>query len=60
MLEHCTTDAAPWYVVPSDHKWYRNWAISQILGEAFEALDPQYPQSDLDVPRLRKRLEPPY
>jgi PPK2 family polyphosphate:nucleotide phosphotransferase len=60
MLEHCTTEAAPWYVVPSDRKWYRNWAISQILCEAFEDLDPQYPQTELDIPRLRKRLEPPY
>jgi polyphosphate kinase 2 (PPK2 family) len=60
MLEHCSTEVAPWYVVPSDRKWYRNWAIGQILREDFEELDPQYPQSDLDVPRLRKRLEPPY
>jgi PPK2 family polyphosphate:nucleotide phosphotransferase len=60
MLEHCTGEAAPWYVVPSDRKWYRNWAIGQILGEVFADLDPQYPQTDLDLPRLRKRLEPPY
>lgn len=60
MLEHCSTEAAPWYVVPSDRKWYRNWAISQLLCETFDQLDPQYPQTELDLPRLRKRLEPPY
>jgi PPK2 family polyphosphate:nucleotide phosphotransferase len=60
ILERCSTEMAPWYVVPSDRKWYRNWAIGQILREVFEELDPQYPQSDLDVPRLRKRLVPPY
>jgi polyphosphate kinase 2 (PPK2 family) len=27
-LERCNTPAAPWYVVPADRKWYRNWAIS--------------------------------
>jgi PPK2 family polyphosphate:nucleotide phosphotransferase len=60
MLQHCTTDAAPWYVVPSDHKWYRNWAIGQLLAETLMTLDPQYPQLGLEVERLRQRLQPPY
>ena len=33
MLQTCSTDHAPWYVVPSDHKWYRNWAIGRIARE---------------------------
>jgi PPK2 family polyphosphate:nucleotide phosphotransferase len=60
LLEHCSTAAAPWYVVPSDRKWYRNWAIGRLLREVFDELDPHYPRTDLDLPRLRKRLEPPY
>ena len=32
------TDAAPWYVVPSDRKWYRNWAVSALLAETLEEL----------------------
>src|SRR5205085_11935304 len=28
-LDRCSTEAAPWHVVPSDRKWYRNWAIGQ-------------------------------
>ena len=60
MLQECSTEQAPWYVVPSDHKWYRNWAVGQILREVFEDLDPQYPDTDLDVPRLRERLRPPH
>jgi PPK2 family polyphosphate:nucleotide phosphotransferase len=60
MLHECSTEQAPWYVVPSDHKWYRNWAISQILREVFDELDPQYPQANLDVERLRERLQPPH
>jgi PPK2 family polyphosphate:nucleotide phosphotransferase len=60
MLHECSTEQAPWYVVPSDHKWYRNWAISQILREVFDELDPQYPQTNLDVARLRERLQPPH
>ena len=55
-IERCNGDAAPWYVVPADRKWYRNWAIAQLLLETLEALDPRYPPSELDVPRLRRRL----
>ena len=33
-LERCTTEAAPWYVVPADRKWYRNWAIIEHPGRA--------------------------
>ncbi|MFJ3785565.1 PPK2 family polyphosphate kinase [Streptomyces sp. NPDC090093] len=55
-LERCGTDAAPWYVVPADRKWYRNWAISKLLLEHLEALDPTYPPGDFDVEESRKRL----
>ncbi|MGI3785173.1 MAG: PPK2 family polyphosphate kinase, partial [Janthinobacterium lividum] len=48
-LEHTSTDVAPWYVVPADHKWYRNWAVSQLLYELMSGLDLQYPDTDLDV-----------
>ncbi len=59
MLEHCTTPAAPWYVVPSDSKKYRNWAIAEVLRETLEELDPQFPRPELDVPALTQRLQPP-
>ncbi|MEU2236329.1 PPK2 family polyphosphate kinase [Streptomyces vietnamensis] len=55
-LERCTTDEAPWYLVPADHKWYRNWAISKLLLEHLEALDPKYPPGDFDVAECRRRL----
>ncbi|MER5888237.1 PPK2 family polyphosphate kinase [Streptomyces sp. NPDC001941] len=55
-LERCSTDAAPWYLVPSDRKWYRNWAISKLLLEHLEAMDPQYPKADFDVEESRRRL----
>jgi PPK2 family polyphosphate:nucleotide phosphotransferase len=59
VLDRCSTDAAPWYVVPADRKWYRNWAVARILDETFEELDPRYPRPDLDVDGLRERLRPP-
>ncbi|MFD9219362.1 PPK2 family polyphosphate kinase [Streptomyces sp. NPDC060064] len=55
-LKRCSTEAAPWYLVPSDRKWYRNWAISKLLLEHLEALDPQYPEAGFDVEECRKRL----
>ncbi|MFF8839177.1 PPK2 family polyphosphate kinase [Streptomyces sp. NPDC015130] len=55
-LERCTTDGAPWYLVPADRKWYRNWAISKLLLEHLEALDPRYPPGDFDVAECRRRL----
>ena len=39
-----STENAPWYVIPADHKWYRNWAVSRVLIETLRALDPHYPQ----------------
>ncbi|MEU1318400.1 PPK2 family polyphosphate kinase [Streptomyces tibetensis] len=55
-LERCGTSNAPWYLIPADHKWYRNWAVSTLLLEHFEELDPRYPQPDFDVAACRKRL----
>lgn len=58
-LQRCSTDAAPWYAVPADRKWYRNWAVGQLLFETLRDLDPQYPRPDLDIPALTAALQPP-
>jgi PPK2 family polyphosphate:nucleotide phosphotransferase len=42
-LSRCSTDAAPWYVVPANSKWFRNLAIGEILADRIEALKPAYP-----------------
>jgi PPK2 family polyphosphate:nucleotide phosphotransferase len=41
-----STDACPWYVVPADHKWYRDWSVLQILVATLEGLDPRYPPEE--------------
>ena len=57
MLRRCSTDVAPWYVLPADRKWYRNWALSRLLLETFEAMDPQLPERpELDIPGMRAAL----
>ncbi|MBA2773153.1 MAG: polyphosphate kinase 2 family protein [Nocardioidaceae bacterium] len=55
-LERCNTSAAPWYVVPSDRKWYRNWAIATLLLEHLQLLAPQWPIADFDVEQQKVRL----
>ena len=44
MLWRTSKPGAPWYVVPADHKWYRNWVVSRILIDTLDAMDPQYPE----------------
>ncbi|GAA1300451.1 polyphosphate--nucleotide phosphotransferase [Pseudonocardia xinjiangensis] len=55
-LRYSDSDAAPWYVVPSDRKWYRNWAVASLLTETLAELDPQFPQPNIDVDAERARL----
>jgi PPK2 family polyphosphate:nucleotide phosphotransferase len=55
-LERCNTATAPWYVVPADRKWYRNWAIMNILIEQLEAMHVEWPRPDFDVEAQRQRL----
>ena len=43
-LGRTSTEHAPWYVVPADHKWYRNWVVSRILVATLKQLDPRYPE----------------
>lgn len=40
---HCTTDEAPWYVIPADQKWYRNLAITRVVVSTLKEMDPQWP-----------------
>jgi PPK2 family polyphosphate:nucleotide phosphotransferase len=56
-LERCNTEAAPWHVVPSDRKWYRNWAVATILLETLRAMELQWPVADFDVDAQRQRLQ---
>ena len=48
-IRRTATVDAPWYVVPADRKWYRNWAVSQILIETLTDMDPQFPEPDEDL-----------
>ena len=56
-LERCNTDVSPWYVIPADRKWYRNWAVAQLLLEHLEAMGLDWPAADFDVEAEKKKLD---
>jgi PPK2 family polyphosphate:nucleotide phosphotransferase len=56
VLERCSTQLAPWFVIPADRKWYRNWAVAQLLLEHLRALNLEWPLADFDVETEKKRL----
>jgi PPK2 family polyphosphate:nucleotide phosphotransferase len=55
-LARCSTPHAPWFVIPANHKWYRDAAVSEIVAEALADMDPRPVEVKLDLKRLRARL----
>jgi PPK2 family polyphosphate:nucleotide phosphotransferase len=51
-LTKCNTDYAPWYVVPADNKWYRNYVVSKLLRDTLAEMDPQYPPAEPDLDKI--------
>jgi PPK2 family polyphosphate:nucleotide phosphotransferase len=47
-LSKCSTKWAPWYIVPADKKWYRNFVVADIVKDAFETMDPRFPPATFD------------
>jgi PPK2 family polyphosphate:nucleotide phosphotransferase len=60
VLRRSSHPDAPWYVVPADRKWYRNWAVARLLLETLTEMAPAYPRPALDIPALKARLTPPH
>ena len=56
-IGRCSTATAPWYVIPANRKWYRNWAVSQLLIETLEEMKLIYPNPQLDIRALKKRIK---
>jgi PPK2 family polyphosphate:nucleotide phosphotransferase len=52
-IAETSTEAAPWYVIPADRKWYRNWAILTVLLATMERLDPQFPPEEPGLADLK-------
>lgn len=56
-LTRCSTQDAPWHVVPADRKWYARLAVQQLLLEHLRALDLTWPEADFDVEEQKARLK---
>jgi PPK2 family polyphosphate:nucleotide phosphotransferase len=55
MLYKTSTQHAPWFVIPSNHKWFRDLAVSQIITRTLDELDMQLPETAVDIARIRRR-----
>jgi polyphosphate kinase 2 (PPK2 family) len=53
----CSTDYAPWHIIPADRKWYRNWSVARVLLRTMEAMDLKFPKPLADVAALQRHLE---
>jgi PPK2 family polyphosphate:nucleotide phosphotransferase len=47
----------PWYVVPADHKWSRNWLVSNLLVETLREMRPEYPRVRVPLKRYEAMLK---
>jgi len=53
-LSRCSTEYAPWFIIPADHKWFRNLAVARIVVEHLQALNMEYPKPAVDIERIRR------
>ena len=53
VLTRCSTSAAPWFVIPSNKKWFRNLAVSHIIAECLESMKMKFPPATVDVSKIK-------
>lgn len=56
VFDRTSTDVAPWHVIPADHKWFARLAVQELLLDALQRIDPQWPAADFDVEAEKERL----
>ncbi|HWS82190.1 MAG TPA: polyphosphate kinase 2 family protein [Rubrobacter sp.] len=52
-LSNCSTEHAPWYVVPANKKWYRNLVVARTIADTLEAMDPRYPPAEEGLEKVK-------
>lgn len=55
MLSNCSTEHAPWYVIPANHKWFRNLATASIILDTLKAMKIEPPQPTVDIDAIRRK-----
>jgi PPK2 family polyphosphate:nucleotide phosphotransferase len=53
-ISKCSTKHAPWFIIPSNHKWFRNFAVSELVARAMEDMDLSLPKPTVDLQKIRK------
>jgi len=53
-LSRCSTEYAPWYVIPANRKWFRNLVIAEIVADAMERLRMRFPEPSVDMAEIRR------
>ena len=53
-LSRCSTKYAPWFVIPSNHKWFRNLAVSQIIADTLDDMNRKLPKPTVDLEEIRR------
>jgi PPK2 family polyphosphate:nucleotide phosphotransferase len=53
-ISKCSTKHAPWFIIPANHKWFRNFAVSQIVARAMEDMNLSLPKPTVDLQKIRK------
>jgi PPK2 family polyphosphate:nucleotide phosphotransferase len=56
-ITKCNTEESPWYVIPADHKWYRDAAVAGIVYETLKEMNPQMPPLEVDLDEIRGLYE---
>jgi PPK2 family polyphosphate:nucleotide phosphotransferase len=54
-ISKCSTDYAPWYIIPANHKWFRNLAVSQILVDTIESFNMKLPAPTVNIEEIKKK-----
>jgi PPK2 family polyphosphate:nucleotide phosphotransferase len=54
-INRCSTEWAPWYIIPADRKWFRNLAVSRIMCETLAAMKMKFPKPTFDASKLKFR-----
>jgi hypothetical protein len=50
-----STKHAPWYVIPSNHKWFRNLAVSEIIADTMDDMNLKLPPTHVDIANIRRK-----
>ena len=53
-LSKCSTEVAPWFIIPANRKWARNLMIADIVAESLRGLDMRYPEPEVDMEEIRR------